>query len=73
MTSGDFDAFTSSSLSFCTMSAGVPAGAATYHQGAASKPAKPCSAMVGTSGRANQRLAELTPSAFSVPAWICDR
>ena len=73
MTSGDLEALTSSSLSFFTISGGVPAGAATYHHGAASKPAKPCSAMVGTSGSANQRLAELTPSALSVPDWMCGR
>ena len=67
ITAGSLPPLTSSSDSFCTISFGVPAGAATYHQGAASKPSKPCSAMVGTSGSANQRLLELTPSALSAP------
>src|SRR5690349_8207782 len=38
ITASDLMPLTISSDSFFTMSAGVPAGAATYHQGAASKP-----------------------------------
>ncbi len=49
ITASDLMPLVISSDSFLTMSGGVPAGAATYHQGAASKPGKPCSAMVGTS------------------------
>src|SRR6266545_2624757 len=73
ITASDLMPLVISSDSFLTMSAGVPAGAATYHQGAASKPGNPCSAMVGTSGAENQRLAELTPSARSAPDWMCCR
>ena len=39
MTASDLVPFTISALSRLTISGGVPAGAATYHQGAASKPA----------------------------------
>jgi len=38
ITASDLMPLVISSDSFVTMSAGVPAGAATYHQGAASKP-----------------------------------
>ncbi|MNV76109.1 hypothetical protein D3C71_1694430 [compost metagenome] len=49
------------------MSLGVPAGAANPNQVTASKPGKPRSAMVGTSGISGTRCAEVTASARILP------
>ena len=55
-------------MSRSTTAGGVPAGATTPDQVLASKPAAPCSTMVGTSGKASSRRAAVTPSARSDPA-----
>ena len=45
------------------MGAGVPDGASTPNHAVASKPGKPCSAIVGVSGKDGARLSEVTASA----------
>jgi hypothetical protein len=62
-------AFTAS-LSFATISFGIPPGAATDCQAAQSKPGTPTSASGGMSGAAAARCAVVTPSARTLPAWI---
>ncbi|MNC67884.1 hypothetical protein D3C75_1184270 [compost metagenome] len=49
------------------MSAGVPAGAARPNHVTASKPGKPRSAMVGTSGMSGARCEDVTASARILP------
>ena len=49
------------------MGAGVFAGAKMPNQTIASKPGKPCSATVGTSGRSGERFELVTASARSLP------
>src|SRR5207253_8858280 len=52
-----------------TISGGVPAGANTPCQEPTSNPATPDSASVGTSGATDERLAVVTASARSLPAF----
>ncbi|MNV62302.1 hypothetical protein D3C71_1548430 [compost metagenome] len=52
------------------MAGGVPAGMNRPYQVLTSKPLMPLSAMVGTSGREVERLAEVTARARSLPALI---
>ena len=59
-----------SALRVLTTAAGVPAGAKTPYQVLTSKPLKPDSATVGTSGSEELRLAEVTASGRSLPALI---
>ena len=49
----------------------VPAGASSAYHDTASKPGKPDSAIVGTSGKSGVRFALATPRARSFPAWMC--
>ena len=51
-------------------SAGVPAGAMTAYQPVTSKPAMPCSWMVGTSGASAERCGLVTASACMRPLRI---
>ena len=53
-----------------TTAGGVPAGASTPYQVLTSKPLKPDSATVGTSGSDELRLAEVTANGRSLPALI---
>ena len=53
------------------MSFGVAAGASTPNQVPMSKPFRPASSSVGTSGSADERLAVVTASARSLPALMC--
>src|SRR5260221_5470355 len=54
-----------------TRPAGVPAGANAPYQVSTSRSGSPCSLSVGTSGKACERSALMTPSARSLPAWTC--
>ena len=58
--SGLLSALLISSFMRLRISGGVLAGARIAHQAGASKPAKPLSAMVGTSGRSGERLLVVT-------------
>ena len=53
------------------MGRGVPAGAYAATQIGSSKPLKPCSPKVGTSGIAADRDGPVMPSAFSLPPCTC--
>ena len=52
------------------MSGGKFAGAINENQDTASKPGRPCSAKVGISGAACERLSVVTPKAWTSPALI---
>src|SRR5262245_41139840 len=65
--SGCCSALTISLLSFLTMAGGVFAGARMPCQATASKPGKPLSATVGTSGATAERLRLVTASARRLP------
>lgn len=69
--SGDWITFTISAFRRATVSGGVPAGASTPNQVPMSKPFKPASSSVGTSGSAPERLPVVTASARSLPALMC--
>ena len=61
-----------SSITSCsrsTISAGVPLGATMPVHSSISMSAMPCSAKVGTSGKAGGRLAVVMPIARSLPAF----
>jgi hypothetical protein len=49
----------------------VPLGAKKPNHEPASKPGKPRSATVGTSGMERERLTLVTAMARSLPAWMC--
>ena len=51
-----------------TIGAGVPAGASSPNHDIASKPGKPDSAMVGSSGMLGERMSDVTARARKVPA-----
>ncbi|MNV94695.1 hypothetical protein D3C71_1895130 [compost metagenome] len=51
---------------------GVPLGAKMPNHEPASNPGKPFSATAGTSGSERERLALVTASARSLPAWMCE-
>src|SRR5262249_44779424 len=67
ITPSDFRTRLASMLSRATASAGLPAGAAIPYQPVTSKPGRPLSATVGTSGASCERLVEGTASARSLP------
>ena len=67
LNSGDWMILTISALSLATMSFGVAAGASTPNQVPMSKPFRPASSSVGTSGSADERLAVVTARALSLP------
>src|SRR5262249_27235993 len=67
ITPSDFRTRLASMLSRATASAGLPAGAAIPYQPVTSKPGRPLSATVGTSGASCERLVEVTASARSLP------
>ena len=52
------------------MSFGVPAGTNTPYQVVISRPGKPASASVGTSGNSDERFAVVTASARTLPPLI---
>src|SRR3954464_9208153 len=54
--------------SLATISGGVPFGPPRPHQPWPGKSPQPTSAKVGTSGSTGERFAELTDSAFTLPA-----
>ena len=56
-----------------TTGAGVPAGANRPYHEFSSRPLKPCSRKVATSGKAGMRLVPRMPSDFSLPALIRER
>ena len=60
-----------SRLSLSTTGAGVAAGATTPYQVPVSKPGRPDSAIVGTSGRMATRLSDDTASGRILPAFTC--
>ena len=64
---------TSSAFSRAIASGGVLAGATTAIHTPASKPGKPDSATVGTSGRCAERVAPVCAITFSLPAFTCGR
>src|SRR5262245_18272712 len=57
-------------LSFSMISLGVPFGTLMPKNALASYPGT-LSATVGTSGKAGERCAVVTPSGRSLPAWMC--
>src|ERR1700686_1939147 len=71
MTSSVFNAALISRDSAATISGGVPAGASRPNQTLVSKPGRPASAMVGTSGVIAARLDCATASATSSPDCTC--
>ena len=54
-----------------TLALGTEAGATTPNQEVTSKPGIAASAIVGTSGKARERLALVTASAVSLPLATC--
>src|SRR6218665_456646 len=70
-TSGSASAFFSSALRRAITSGGVPAGASRPFRAIAPEPGRPDSATVGSSGAAPERLALVTASALSLPAFTC--
>ena len=56
-------------LIFAIASAGVPVGATIAYHAVASKPAKPASCTVITSGRLGARALDVTASARSLPSF----
>src|SRR3954468_19739761 len=71
-TSGEESALPISLLIWFTRSCGVPAGAKNPIHVRSSKPEKPCSFTVGTSGSAGERRALVTANARTRPALTCD-
>src|SRR5262250_820188 len=69
--SGASSALATSSRSFASTGSGVFAGATRPYQEEASKPTRPCSATVGTSGSADGRFAPALASARTLPAATC--
>ena len=59
------------SLILSTIPGGVPAGANRANQPLASRPGKPDSSTVGTSGSSGRRLRLVTASPRSMPDWTC--
>ena len=63
--------FAISPLSLAITSGGVPLGTRMPSQPLASKPGKPDSATVGTSGNAGLRVADVTARPRTLPPWMC--
>src|SRR5215471_4019754 len=68
---GEASHFDTSSLIFAMIAGGVPAGTSKPNHDEASNPGRPDSAIVGMSGNAGARVAEVTASARSFPDLIC--
>jgi tripartite-type tricarboxylate transporter receptor subunit TctC len=71
--SGDCTTLTASALSRAITARGVFDGAMKPFHGVWSKPGTPDSAMVGTSGAAEERVAEVTAMARTLPERTCGR
>src|SRR4029077_7265531 len=65
---GSLNSFWNSLDSLATTSGGVPFGAPRPHQPWPGYPPQPTSPKVGTFGSSGERLAEVTASAFTLPA-----
>ena len=72
-TSGIASTLTVSSCSLSRTGCGVPAGAIRPNQAVASKPGKPSSSMVGSSGICGERLREVIANARSLPSRTSGR
>ena len=72
-TSGAVVTLRTSAISFAVTAAGVRAGATRPTQEVASKPASPCSAMVGRPASAGGRVAPALASARTLRLSICGR
>ena len=73
MKSADCAIRVTSACILAMMSSEVPAGAIRPFHAATSKSGKPASATVGTSGKAEERIALVTASALILPALTCGR
>jgi hypothetical protein len=78
-TSGVANAASSALLMRSTIGCGVPAGTTTPNHGVTCASAKPCSAMVGTSGKYFERpsliaaMILIEPACTCASAWLADR
>src|SRR5687767_8376357 len=66
-----FNALIVSAFRRLMIAGGVEAGASKPNHDSISKPGSPASDSVGTSGNRLERLAAVTPGAFSFPFLIC--
>jgi hypothetical protein len=71
-TSGSANALATSAARNCKIGLGVPAGAISANQELNSKPGKPDSATVGTSGNCGMRRCVVTPIRRSLPPLISE-